>query len=104
MTDGLAAGTGGVDVGRVVGVEDGEGGGGEAFGGDVDVGAGERGGGGEENLLGEGLGEMFRLCSEDKFFFFFFALLEYSRDRRKKGGGDEPNLVDYPGWNPRIEP
>lgn len=40
MADCFAAGAGGVDVGGLVGREDGERGGGEAFGGDVDVGAG----------------------------------------------------------------
>ena len=40
MADCFAAGAGGIDVGGVVGAEDGERGGGETFGGDVDVGAG----------------------------------------------------------------
>ena len=40
MADCFAAGAGGVDVGGLVGGEDGESGGGETFGGDVDVGAG----------------------------------------------------------------
>lgn len=40
MADGFAAGARGVDVGGGVGGEDGEGGGGETFGGDVDMAAG----------------------------------------------------------------
>lgn len=52
VRDGLGAGARGVDVGSRVGVEDREGGGGETFGGDVDVGACEGGGGGEEDGLG----------------------------------------------------
>ena len=40
MGDGLAAGARGVDVGGAGRGEDGEGGGGQAFGGDVDVVAG----------------------------------------------------------------
>ena len=40
MADCFAAGAGGVNVGGVVGGEDGESRGGETFGGDVDVGAG----------------------------------------------------------------
>lgn len=51
MCDGLAAGAGAVDVGAGVEVEDCEGGAGEAFGGDIDVFASERGGGGEEEGL-----------------------------------------------------
>ena len=39
MADCFAAGAGGVDVGGVVGGEDGESGGRETFGGDVDVSA-----------------------------------------------------------------
>lgn len=53
MRDGLAARARGVDVGGVVGREDGECGGGETFGGDVDVLSCEGGGGCEEDLLGE---------------------------------------------------
>ena len=40
MANGFAAGASGVEVGGLVGGEDGEGGGGETFGRDVDVGAG----------------------------------------------------------------
>ena len=51
MADCFAAGAGGVDVCGLVGGEDGESRGGETFGGDVDVGAGEGRGGGEKYLL-----------------------------------------------------
>ena len=56
MRDGLDAGARGVDVGAEVGGEDGEGGGGETFGAEVDVFAVERGGGDEEDGLGHGPG------------------------------------------------
>ena len=55
MGEGLGSGARGVEVGGLVGAEDGEGGFGEAFGGEVDVGAVEGGGGGEEERLGESL-------------------------------------------------
>lgn len=55
MTDGLGAGARGVEVGGLGGGEDGEGGCGEAFGGEVDMAARQGGGGGEEDRLGEGL-------------------------------------------------
>lgn len=57
MADGLAARAGAVDIGGVVRVEDAQAGGGEALGGHVDVGVlvVDRGGGGEEEGLGEGL-------------------------------------------------
>lgn len=55
MADGLGAGARGVEVGGLVRGEDGEGGCGEAFGGEVDVMARQGGGGGEEEGLGEGL-------------------------------------------------
>ncbi len=52
MADCFAARAGGVDVGGVVGREDGERGGGETLRGDVDVGASYGRGGREEDLLG----------------------------------------------------
>lgn len=55
MRDGFTARASRVKVGAQVGIEDGECGTGEAFGGDVDVrGAGVKGGGGREE---EGLGK-----------------------------------------------
>lgn len=51
----LGSGACGIDVRSGIGGEDGEGGRGETFGGDVDMRARERGGGGEEDWLGEGL-------------------------------------------------
>lgn len=56
MGDGFVAGARRVDVGALVGGEDCEGGGGEAFGRDVYVCATEGGGGDEEDGLGEGPG------------------------------------------------
>lgn len=55
MSNGLAAGARGVDIGGKVGREDAECGGREALGGDVDMGAGKGGGRGEEKGEGEGL-------------------------------------------------
>ena len=52
MTDRLGAGARRIQVCGLRGREDGEGGSGEALGGEVDVVAGERGGGGEEEGLG----------------------------------------------------
>lgn len=56
MRDGFTARASCVKVGTLVGIEDGERGTGEAFGGDVDVrGPGVKGGGGrEEERLGKG--------------------------------------------------
>ena len=53
MADRLAAGARRVHVGGLRRAQDRESAAGEAFGGDVDVGAGEGGGGGEEDGLGE---------------------------------------------------
>lgn len=59
MADGLVAGAGAVDVGSFVGAEDGEGGRGQAFGGEVDVLACQGGGRDEEDgLLEAPLGEV----------------------------------------------
>lgn len=56
MRNSLAARACGVEVSALIGVEDGESGAGEAFGGDIDVGGAqmEGSGGGEEKGLGEG--------------------------------------------------
>lgn len=107
MRDRLRAGARGIDVGGRVGREDGEGAGGEAFGGDVDVGACEGGGGGEEDGLGEGLGGGGELLiggflgeegEED------WGDGDGDGDGESVRGGFLPILPGGWGWSPRIVP